>query len=384
MAIALLLLSVLFSFVRSYGCPALRIRASTPSCNPELFTYRILTALSNGTEVASESGLLSVGTSHSIPFCDAGQYSILITNHGANESCSPSWSLLDAKNNAMFFSTQESYIQGSQAYFTVDNSGCFKLVQYFNDFNFHNATAANSTCFAQCPKIKIDAVPKCRAAHFNYTVLSKQQVVDSGRIKDASEKSISVCAGSYSVFLYNNADRPECSPDNWTIETSTGFKLYSSSERFSMVSEASFLVDSNMCVNLTEFSSDAESFKATEKNSSCYDSGIVPPITAVPISTVTVSPPITSIPISTVTVSPPITVVPTRNVSGVFIPEQTDSSSNHFWLHTFWGIFLIVLFCLLGLLVIGFAVYTYMKKNHKVAAATEGERQPLVAQRAEA
>eukprot|EP00475_Leptophrys_vorax_P021163 TRINITY_DN288_c0_g1_i1.p1 TRINITY_DN288_c0_g1~~TRINITY_DN288_c0_g1_i1.p1 ORF type:complete len:463 (+),score=119.56 TRINITY_DN288_c0_g1_i1:725-2113(+) len=376
-----------------------RIRTDVPACNETEFSYRVLSEnFTDGTHVVLESGGLTTQEfNHSI-FLSTGNYSVILSNHQGNVSCAPGWSLYKEDGGRTFFSYSDGFAQESRAFFTIDENLCFNLTKYSTDFAPFQATYANSTCFngtyippteaptesaappaPACPGINLTiATPVCEASNFTYRLLKgiNQTDVDSGFVTDLHH-TIPICdtATNYTVLLSNHGSPSDCSPPSWSISDLNGTVFFTSHEKFVQASEASFQFVSDKCMNITQYGADFHYAQGTADESSC--AAVAP--TEAPTTTVapTSVAPTTEAPVTVVPTEPSTTAVPDHHDA---IPDQTTSSSNHFWLHTFWGIFLIVLFCLLALAVIGYIAYSCMKKEK----ASDAERQPLVGRRAEA
>jgi hypothetical protein len=183
-------------------------------------------------------------------------------------------------------------------------------------------------------KIKSDA-PASSENQFTYRFFELDASLNVVKVNETGilnshdmDHVFTICQGSnYAVQLANQGVPASCSPPQWGLTDEQGNGFFNNSCNFNQASEVYFSLESkgfNVLKNVVDFD-------------------------------------------------------PTSACSHDNTPKTNDSSSKGFWLHTFWGIFLIVLFCLLGLLLLFFIISACIRACKKDQEATDEERQPLVA-----
>eukprot|EP00475_Leptophrys_vorax_P004745 TRINITY_DN1281_c0_g1_i1.p1 TRINITY_DN1281_c0_g1~~TRINITY_DN1281_c0_g1_i1.p1 ORF type:complete len:283 (-),score=79.81 TRINITY_DN1281_c0_g1_i1:76-924(-) len=196
-----------------------------------------------------------------------------------------------------------------------------------------------ASAVGECPGFRVhSAVPRCAPDQFTFRVfkvpnpndLSHLEINVTGVLDTTPlDRLFRFCEGTYSVQLTNQGVFAECSPANWSVSDENNTNFFDNNCTFLQMSQVWFNLDSENHWNFL-------------KNEVDYGTTVVQG-----------------------------TTVCTRDTT------KKDSSSHGFWLHTFWGIFLIVLFCLIGFILLLVLLVACIRQRREKEASDE-ERQPLV------
>jgi hypothetical protein len=199
----------------------------------------------------------------------------------------------------------------------------------------------------ECSGFKISSSPaNCSADHFTYRIFQLDEnlnlvTVNETGVLNSEDMNhfFTVCdqGANYAVELSNQGAPAFCSPVTWSLIDLQGNEFFNTTScSFKQASQAYFTLGANgfhYLKNVVDF----------HVTSSCYHNNTVAPETEAPT-------------------------------------EMNDNSagSKGFWLHTFWGIFLIAVFSLIGLILLLILGSACILACARYQETTDGERKSLI------